>query len=133
MNRLRNVRGVDAVLVGANVGDGRGEVFVFVLSQQLFLTQVVDPQNRTNTGEQTALQLSESTRDVLARSLVHEFKLLASIFESVCFDEAQGAGSRSQLGPQSHSSEQVSVRASLVPDNVLSNVEGKACLVVIEL
>ena len=133
MNRLRNVRGVNTVLLGANVGDGRGEVFVFVLSQQLLLTQVVDSQNRTNTGEQTALQLSESTWDVLARSLVDELKLLASIFESVCFDEAQGASSRSQLGSQTHSSEQVSVRAALVPDNVLAYVEGKACLVVIEL
>ena len=64
---------------------------------------------------------------------MHKLEFLASIFEPVRFDEAQSASPWAQLGSQTHTGEQVSVRVTLGTHYVLSDIKREASLIIFEL
>jgi hypothetical protein len=80
--------------VDLNADDRSLEVLVLDLSQQLLLTQLVNPQDVPNSGDEAALVLSEGQGDILARCRMKQLNPCAIFYESISLDEAECARAR---------------------------------------
>ncbi len=74
VDRLGYVRSENSTLscLSLNLNNGRSEVLILLLSEQLFKSQIVDSKYGAHSRQQLALQLSKRARYVLAGSAVEK-------------------------------------------------------------
>ena len=78
-----------------NAHDGRDEVFVLLLTKKLLLAQIINTDYVSNASDKLPGALVKGIRDVFTGCAVQEFQSPAPVGKLVCFDEAEGAASRS--------------------------------------
>lgn len=99
------------LLLHLDGNDGRLEVLVLDLPQQLFLAHLIDSQDIAHACYQSAAILTKGERYILAGCGVDELQLGAILYEFVGLNKPEGTGARGELDIDACTQDQVGVCA----------------------